>query len=138
MSNKTRQSRNLALLSAVLIAAVSLNAAYADENDGYTAAYSKCMDNSGGVTSEMLSCQDTELKKQDRLLNDAYKKAMKILDDGQKKQLKEGQKAWLKMRDADAGLMGTLSGGTMDRLNASSVFLEYTVQRVKFLNSLSE
>jgi len=138
MNIKTISRHSIVLLSAVLIAAGASTAACADENDGYTAAYNKCMDNSGGVTSEMLSCQDAELKKQDRLLNDAYKKAMKILDDGQKKQLKEGQKAWLKMRDADAGLMGTLSGGTMDRLNASSVFLEYTVQRVKFLNSLSE
>ncbi|WP_353047674.1 MULTISPECIES: lysozyme inhibitor LprI family protein [unclassified Halomonas] len=38
----------------------------------YTARYSKCMDASGGVTVEMLSCIAAEMAVQDARLNNAY------------------------------------------------------------------
>ncbi len=134
-------SKFLSVKSLSLVLSVSLglciyNAASAEE--GYSAAYNKCMDASGGVTSSMLDCQAAELKVQDKLLNASYKQAMAVLDDEQKKLLKEGQRAWIKMRDADASLLRGLSGGTMDALNSSSVFLDYTLDRVKFLKSLCE
>ncbi len=126
-------------LSSALSLALSLclfNAASAE--DGYSNDYGKCMDASDGVTANMLDCQSSELKVQDKLLNDAYKKAMAVLDGEQKKLLKEGQRAWIKMRDADSGLLRGLSGGSIDALNASSLYLDYTVDRVRFLQGLSE
>ncbi len=106
--------------------------------DGYSKTYETCTLNAGGVTSSMLECAEAELKLQDRLLNAAYKKAMASLNAEQKKQLKEGQRAFLKMRDADTALLATLTGGSIDTLNSNLTFLRYTVERVGYLQSLTE
>lgn len=43
-------------------------------------AYSKCVNNAGGVTSSMLDCDAKEYKVQDAKLNKMYKTAMSKLD----------------------------------------------------------
>ncbi len=106
--------------------------------DGYSNTYETCSMNAGGVTSSILECAEAELRLQDRLLNEFYKKAMKSLTKEQQNKLKEGQRAFLKMRDADTALLSTLTGGTIDALNSNLTFLRYTVERVGYLKSLSE
>jgi len=39
------------------------------DSEGYSREYKRCLDNSGGVTSEMRNCNGNELKFQDNLLN---------------------------------------------------------------------
>ncbi len=120
---------------------VSFVEARAEEHfnvDGYTLEYGKCLDRSEGVTMSMLECMDKELQLQDKLLNKTYKEVMAVLSPEQKELLKAGQRAWLKMRDADAELQGTLTGGTIDKLNFHSTHLDYTVRRIAYLQSLLE
>lgn len=95
------------------------------------------MDNSGGVTTEMLECISEELRIQDILLNSQYKIAMKSLDKEQQKTLKEGQRAWLKMRENDSNVIHFAIGGTLGNVESAGLFLDYTVDRVKFLKRIS-
>lgn len=109
---------------------------FATENDGYSKEYKHCMDNSGGVTINMLDCINAEHDKQDKLLNETYKKVMARLNAKQKDQLRKAQRTWIKWRQEDAEFLGNYTGGTIDRINSSSDYLQKTVDRVKFLNDL--
>jgi uncharacterized protein YecT (DUF1311 family) len=82
-------------------------------NEGYSRKYKRCLDNSGGVTSEMRNCNGNELKFQDNLLK-YYKQAMKVLDAAHRDELKKVQRLWMKYRDAKCGFLFGLTGGTMD------------------------
>ena len=84
------------------------------DNKGYSREYKRCLDNSGGVTSEMRNCNGNELKFQDNLLNKYYKQAMKVLDAAHRDELKKVQRLWMKYRDAKCGFLFGLTGGTMD------------------------
>ena len=123
-------------LLAIAITTLSLNA-YAAE-DGYSATYTTCMDASGGVTMDMLNCMSSEIKQHDSRLNQAYKAAMQALDKGQQTQLRDVQRLWIKFRDADCALLGSLTGGTIDSVNRASCFLDMTKKRADDLARLAE
>ncbi len=86
-----------ALLGAALIATMSMLARAQDntphESDSaeslYSEAYATCMEISGGVTSAMLECSETELRSQDVRLNEAYQAMIATLDPRQVALLKE-------------------------------------------------
>ena len=104
----------------------------------YTKSYNTCMDNSGGVTMNMLECTNQEIKHHDTLLNAHYKQAMKSLEQGKKEELKNVQRMWIKYRDAKCGFYVGLSGGTMDRIIASGCYLDMTAQRAAELKDIYE
>lgn len=118
------------------IAAVTLTANAAE--DGYSKTYSACMDDSGGVTVSMLDCMGSETGLQDARLNQNYKAAMQTLVVAQQIQLRDAQRLWIKFRDADCALLGSLTGGTMDSLNGASCFLDMTKERADDLAWLAE
>lgn len=118
------------------IAAVTLTANAAE--DGYSKTYSACMDDSGGVTVSMLDCMGGETGLQDARLNQNYKAAMQTLVVAQQIQLRDAQRLWIKFRDADCALLGSLTGGTMDSLNGASCFLDMTKERADDLAWLAE
>lgn len=105
--------------------------------DGYSAAYSDCMDASGGVTADMLGCIYGEHETQDARLNQNYKIAMQVLETAQQKQLRDAQRLWIKFRDANCNLLGSLSGGTLDQINAASCLLDMTKERAEVLARLA-
>lgn len=105
---------------------------------GYTKSYNSCMDNSGGVTSNMLGCISQEIKHHDTLLNLNYKQVMSLLGQEKKQELKSAQRAWIKYRDANCGFYDGLTGGTMDRLMASECVLSMTANRAAELKSIYE
>lgn len=123
-------------LLAIAVTAISLNVSAAD--DGYSATYTSCMDASGGVTLNMLNCMSSETEQHDTRLNQGYKAAMKALDKGQQNQLRDAQRLWIKFRDADCALLGSLTGGTIDSVNRASCFLDMTKQRADDLARLAE
>lgn len=123
-------------LLAIAITTLSLNA-YAAK-DGYSATYTTCMDASGGVTMDMLNCMSSEIEQHDSRLNQAYKAAMQALDKGQQTQLRDVQRLWIKFRDADCALLGSLTGGTIDSVNRASCFLDMTKKRADDLAQLAE
>lgn len=100
-------------------------------------AYSKCVNNAGGVTSSMLDCDAKEYKVQDAKLNKMYKAAMSQLDAQGKNKLKNVQRIWVQYKEAKCGFYDGLSGGTMDALNSSGCTIEETALRAQELESIA-
>ncbi len=123
-------------LLAIALTAISLSVSAAD--DGYSATYTRCMDASGGVTMNMLDCMGSETEQHDARLNQNYKAAMQALNKGQQNQLRDAQRLWLKFREADCALLGSLTGGSIDRINSASCFLDMTKQRADDIARLTE
>lgn len=96
------------------------------------------MDNSGGVTLKMRTCNGNEIKHQDKMLNINYKKAMKVLSKEKKSELKQVQRGWMKYRDLKCGFEGSLTGGSMDLIMGSDCLLDMTAVRAKELGSISQ
>lgn len=101
--------RNLFL--AIVVTTLSTGANAAD--DDYSATYNACMDASGCVTVNMLDCMGSETEQQDARLNQNYKAAMQALTPAQQSQLRDAQRLWLKVRDADCALLGSLFNATL-------------------------
>lgn len=104
---------------------------------GITKQFSTCMDNSGGVTMNMLDCIDSETKQQDRRLNKAYKAVMDQLSPERKKQLQTAQRAWINYRDANCNFYADPDGGSLARVSASDCLMSETASRAKELETLS-
>jgi len=120
------------------IAVTALSAGTHAAEDGYSETYTACMDESGGVTINMLDCMGSETEQQDARLNQNYKAAMQALTPSQQTQLRDAQRLWIKFRDADCALLGSLTGGSIDRINSASCFLDMTKQRADGLERLVE
>ena len=120
------------------IADTTLSAGAQATDDGYSTTYSACMDESGGVTMNMLDCMGSEAEQQDARLNENYKAAMQALTPAQQTQLRDAQRLWIKFRDADCALLGSLTGGTIDSVNSASCFLDMTKKRADDLAWLAE
>ena len=120
------------------IAVTTLSAGAQAADDGYSPTYSTCMDESGGVTMNMLDCLGSETEQQDARLNQNYKAAMQALTPEQQTQLRDAQRLWIKFRDADCALLGSLTGGSIDRINSASCFLDMTKQRADDLAWIAE
>jgi uncharacterized protein YecT (DUF1311 family) len=95
----------------------------------YSSSYSRCIDNSGGVTSVMNECNADELQHQDVLLNRYYKGLMSHLSSSKKAQLKKAQRLCIKYRNANCGFYTGLTGGTIDIINAGGCHVDMTVRR---------
>ena len=120
------------------IAFLTLSAGAMAANDGYSTTYSTCMDESGGVAMNMLDCMRSETEQQDGRLNKNYKAAIQALTPAQQTQLQDAQRLWIKFRDADCTLLGSLTGGSIDRINGASCFLDMTKERADDLAGLVE
>ena len=105
--------------------------------ESYSADYKICIDKSEGVTSNMLNCNQNELKMQDARLNKNYKRAMSVLSAKQKINLRDTQRLWLKYKEANCGMQATLTGGTIDMLFSSGCELDMTRERADTLEWLS-
>jgi len=66
--------------------------AFGQDKDLLTAEYSKCIEQSGGTDPGMLDCMGAEAERQDKRLNDAYKKLMNELKPERRKELQEAQR----------------------------------------------
>ena len=110
---------------------------WADEVE-FSKQYNNCMDNSGGVTVEMLDCIGAETKRQDIRLNNAYKNVIGLLPPQRQKQLQETQRAWIKYRDLNCDFYADPNSGTSATLNSNSCFLDTTASRVKELEWFKE
>ncbi len=95
--------------------------------------YSNCMDQSGGVTVEMLNCIGSETEHQDALLNQAYRDVMAELSPERKTELRNAQRAWIKYRDLNCEFYADPDGGTMASLQSNSCFMTMTASRAREL-----
>jgi uncharacterized protein YecT (DUF1311 family) len=123
-------------LLAIALAALSFSVSAADSD--YSATHTACMHASEGVTVNMLNCMSSETEQQDARLNKNYKAAMQGLQQENKTQLRDAQRLWIKFRDADCALLGSLTGGTIDSVNGASCYLDMTKERADDLGWLAE
>ncbi|MGL4440432.1 MAG: lysozyme inhibitor LprI family protein [Bosea sp. (in: a-proteobacteria)] len=103
---------------------------------GLSKAFAACIETSGGVTSNMLDCADSELKLQDLRLNKAYRELSGSLNVKRRRDLVEVQRLWIRFRDANCAFYEDPDGGTASALAASSCFLQATATRAKELEDL--
>jgi uncharacterized protein YecT (DUF1311 family) len=69
--------------------AIASAQAFGQEKDLTSAEYSKCIEQSGGTDPGMLDCMGAEAERQDKRLNDVYKKLMNELKPERKRELQE-------------------------------------------------
>jgi uncharacterized protein YecT (DUF1311 family) len=91
--------------------------AFGQEN--LSAEYSKCIEQSGATDPGMLDCMVAEAERQDKRLNDAYKKLMNELKSERRIELQEAQRLWLKYTEANCNFYLDPDGGTAAKLAAS-------------------
>jgi uncharacterized protein YecT (DUF1311 family) len=91
-------------VGATILVAISLGMSQVIAADReFSKDFEACLDKAGGVTPAMMDCISAELKRQDALLNQNYRKLMASLSAGRKKALQEAQRAWIKFRDGVTG-----------------------------------
>jgi uncharacterized protein YecT (DUF1311 family) len=98
--------------------------------------FETCLDKAAGVTPAMIDCISAELKRQDALLNQNYRKLMASLSAGRKKTLQEAQRAWIKFRDTNCDFYYDPDGGSAARIDANECLLNATADRAKELAGL--
>ena len=98
--------------------------------------FSSCMDQSGGVTVNMIDCIGQEHERQDVRLNRVYKTLMDTLPAARKTALRDAQRAWLKYREANCHFYNDPDGGTMARVQANDCFMTETAKRAKELEAI--
>jgi uncharacterized protein YecT (DUF1311 family) len=101
----------------------------------YTAAYQKCID-VAQTTASISSCNNDEIARQDKRLNQAYKKAIAGLQAPNQARLRDAQRLWVKYRDSNCGMYFKLTGGTIDVINGGSCRLSMTKDRADELDEL--
>jgi uncharacterized protein YecT (DUF1311 family) len=98
-------------------------------------AYAACMDQSGGVTSEMEDCISGEFELQDRRLNRSYKALMASIPE-KRLELRDAQRKWIAFRDANCGFYYDAEGGSAARLVSKACVVILTADRAHELETL--
>jgi uncharacterized protein YecT (DUF1311 family) len=115
--------------------AVASAQAFGQEKDLLSAEYTKCIEHSGGTDPGMLDCMGAEAERQDKRLNDVYKKLMDELKPERKKELQEVQRLWIKYTEANCNFYLDPDGGTAARLAASECPVLAKAARAKELEN---
>ena len=131
---KAMQLKFMALLLIALLVFASAQT-FGQEKDLLSAEYSKCIEQSGGTDPGMLDCMGAEAERQDKRLNDVYKKLMNELKPERKRQLQEAQRLWIKYIEANCDFYLDPDGGTAARLAASECPVLAKAARAKELEN---
>ena len=105
-------------------------------SDLYTGRYATCMDQSGGITFNMLDCISEELHRQDAWLNSTYRELRDQLSPERRQALLTAQRLWIQYRDANCGFYADPEGGTRATLLARDCVLRETAERADELRIL--
>ncbi len=106
------------------------------QDDLYSERFSACMENSGGVTVEMLDCIGDEHAVQDQRLNQAYKRLISQLSVSREHDLRAAQRLWIQYRDANCSFYADPDGGAMASIRAADCGLGMTARRARELEYL--
>ena len=98
--------------------------------------FDSCMDRSGGITSEMLSCIGEAQDRADARLSTTLLKASGSISPVRRASLSEAQEAWLIYRQAHCDFLADPEGGTSASVISSDCWLSLTEERVAFLDTL--
>jgi len=97
-----------------------------EEFDESQARVDECMQKDSS-TAGMVGCINAEVAVQDKILNENYKKAMSVLNDENKKILKDIQRKWVTYKEAKCAFYPPQ--GTIHRLDAADCYLQMTKER---------
>lgn len=106
-----------------------------EEFDESQARVDECMQKDSS-TAGMIQCIDAEFAIQDKLLNQNYKKAMSVLNDENKKKLKDIQRKWVAYKEAKCPFVPPM--GTLYAVTAADCYLQMTKERARELANLAE
>jgi uncharacterized protein YecT (DUF1311 family) len=120
----------------LVAAALAVSPAVAADRE-FSKDFETCLDKAAGVTPAMIDCISAELKRQDVLLNQNYRKLMASLSAGRKKTLQEAQRAWIKFRDTNCDFYYDPDGGSAARVDANECLLNATADRANELAGLT-
>jgi uncharacterized protein YecT (DUF1311 family) len=130
-SNRATSARGISAAALVVIT-LGLSPAVAADRE-FSKGFDTCMDKAAGVTPAMIDCISAELKHQDALLNENYRKLTATLSAKRKQALQEAQRAWIKFRDTNCDFYYDPDGGTAARVDVNECELNATTDRAKEL-----
>ena len=87
-------------------------------------------------TAGMVECINAKFAVQDKILNENYKKTMSILNDENKKILKDIQRKWVAYKEAKCAFYP--QQGSIHRLDAADCYLQMTKERAAELAYVAE
>ncbi|UVK82281.1 lysozyme inhibitor LprI family protein [Pseudomonas sichuanensis] len=116
------------MLKRYLLAGSTLLAITAAQAEDYSPSYTQCMDKASS-TLAMGACIQAETKLQDERLNRVYKQLMAKLEGQQQKDLREVQRSWIKYRDGNCAFHGTLSSGSLYRIEGAMCVMDMSKDR---------
>lgn len=109
-----------------------------DENYG-DPVYASCTDKASGNDGQFRDCQVAAQQRLESKLTAAYKAAMANLPPEHQAELKEGERAWIKFREADCGLSRSIyDGGTAGLMVGNDCYLQRTWARLKDLEETAK
>lgn len=111
-----------------LLAGSTLLAITAAQAEDYSSSYTQCMDKASSTVA-MGACIQAETKLQDERLNRVYKQLMAKLEGQQQKDLREVQRSWIKYRDGNCAFHGTLSSGSLYRIEGAMCLMDMSKDR---------
>jgi len=106
-----------------------------EEFDESQARVDECMQKDSS-TAGMVGCINAEFAVQDKILNENYKKAMSVLNDENKKILKDIQRKWVAYKEAKCAFYP--QQGSIHRLDAADCYLQMTKERATELAYVAE
>ncbi|AZL75552.1 lysozyme inhibitor LprI family protein [Pseudomonas oryziphila] len=116
------------MLKRYLLAGSTLLAITAAQAEDYSASYTQCMDKASS-TLAMGACIQAETKLQDERLNRVYKQLMAKLEGQQQKDLREVQRSWIKYREGNCAFHGSLSSGSLYRIEGAMCVMDMSKDR---------
>jgi len=98
--------------------------------------FGSCMNQAGGITSEMLSCIGEAQDRADARLDTTLGKAKSSISPARRASLYEAQERWLAYRQAHCDFLADPEGGTAASVISADCWLSLTEERVAFLDTL--
>jgi uncharacterized protein YecT (DUF1311 family) len=100
---------------------------------GLRSSYTKCLDDSGGVTFSLLNCNAAEFKYQDYRLNRVYKSLSQTLGAKDMSSLREDERKWIAYRDSYCS--ADPESGTASDVDSIGCKVEQTARRANLLEA---
>jgi uncharacterized protein YecT (DUF1311 family) len=100
--------------------------------------FDACLDRAGGVSTAMKACISAEYERQDARLNRSYITLMGSLSADRRAALRDGERKWLKFRDANCRYYDDPGGGSAASIEASYCRLKATADRARELEQFAD
>lgn len=104
--------------------------------DGLSPAFRRCMDSvdlGAMKNTQFLACYQAELKRQDQVLNEEYRKLVARTPAEARDRLRTAARAWIAFRDGWCGYEGMLDGAPSPEVNAAACLVEMTMAHTRRL-----